>query len=190
MATRTRSTRTTTKSEAPDMTVTDETTADAAPDQTGTVTESNGAAFSMDIFDTIRFPGRGRSAENADMDERVADAVARRKKFLGMGAPAEKIVNVVELTDDDGKPLDSKSVDKWRSQLNNAFGRIAPDFKMEWRAIPNNERAQAQYAAYEEALGGDKLSLPTHVYRVVPKNGTDPHQTGDAPAETASETAE
>lgn len=190
MATRTRSTRTTTTSEAPDMTVADETTTDTAPAETGT--ESNGSVFDMDIFDTIRFPGRGRSAENADMDERVADAVARRKKFLDMGAAAEKIVNVVELTDDDGKPLDSKSVDKWRSQLNNAFGRIAPDFKMEWRAIPNNERAQAQYATYEEALGGDKLSTPTHVYRVVPKNGTDPHRTETAPAaETAAdETAE
>jgi len=133
----------------------------------------------VSIFDTVRFPGRGRSTENVDMDERVADALARRKKYMDAGVDAARIVNVVDMTDD-GKPLDEKQINKFRTGLSNALARVADGvWKIEWRSLPDQDSAREKYLAYERSFGTE-IGNATHVFRVTPKNGTDPHAAADA----------
>jgi len=141
-----------------------------APD---TVADGPAGAPPASIFDTIRFPSRGRSTENVDMDERVSEALERRRTYMAQGVDPTKILTVVDLTPEEGEDA-AKVAEKFRSQLGNAVSRLGDTWKLEWRTIADNARTRETYADFERQFGTD-IKNATHTFRLVPRNGGDPH---------------
>lgn len=126
------------------------------------------APVDFSIFETVKFPGRGRSGGAGEMDARYADAVLRRAQWIEKGAPADKILNVVDLSsgENESEAANAKEVNKFRSALVNACKRVDDNFVIEWRAVPADKTAM--FIELEQFLGGDQLSNATHTFRITP----------------------